>query len=305
MRILAQNGAGYRGRFAPSPTGPLHFGSLVAAAASFLDARARGGEWLLRIEDLDTPRNVPGAADAILRALEAFGLEWDGAATFQSARHAHYRDALARLGARGALFGCACSRREIADSTLAGGGARYPGTCREGLPPGRAARAWRVKVPPGRVCFDDRLQGRLCQDVAAEVGDFVLLRADGLVAYQLAVVVDDALQGVTDVVRGGDLLDSTARQIVLQRLLGLPTPRYLHLPVAVNAAGEKLSKQTRAVAIDPARAPAQLRAALAFLGHAPPPEVADRLAELWRWAKHRWDAARIARARVLPAPAGF
>lgn len=304
MRILPQNDQSCRGRFAPSPTGPLHFGSLVAAVASYVDAKAAAGEWLLRIEDLDTKRNVPGAAEAFVRGLEALGFAWDGAVSYQSTRLAHYHEALETLRARGELFGCACTRREIADSALGVNGAlRYPGTCRSGLPPGRSARAFRLRVDEGEICFDDRLVGRLSQDVAQAVGDFVLLRADGQVAYQLAVVVDDAAQGVTDVVRGADLLDSTARQIYLQRLLGLPVPRYMHVPVAVNAAGEKLSKQTLATPVDITQPQAALCAALRFLGHAPPAEVCrDSLAALWGWAFANWDPARIAPVRYLPAP---
>jgi glutamyl-Q tRNA(Asp) synthetase len=308
MSIFPQIGKNYRGRFAPSPTGPLHFGSLVAAAASYLDARACGGDWLLRIEDLDTARNVPGAADAILRALEAFALHWDGPVEYQSRRMPLYREALERLRAGGHLFGCACSRREIADSTLGRDGARrYPGTCREGLPAGRNARAFRLRVEQGRVatiCVEDRLLGRVCQDVAQEVGDFVVLRADGRVAYQLAVVVDDADQGVTDVVRGADLIDSTPRQVYLQRLLGLPLPRYLHLPVALNAAGEKLSKQSLARALHGERPEEIVWDVLAFLGHAPPADMRGvGLTELWRWATENWDVSRIPRARSLPVPA--
>jgi glutamyl-Q tRNA(Asp) synthetase len=304
MRILSQIEPVYRGRFAPSPTGPLHFGSLVAALASALDARARRGEWLLRIEDLDAPRNVPGAAAAILRTLDALGFEWAGPVTCQSRRLAAYRAALEALRAEGRIYACACTRREIADSALARDGSRrYPGTCRKGLPADRAARAFRIRPDPGQVCFDDRLQGRVCQDVDAEVGDFIVQRADGLIAYQLAVVVDDAALGITDVVRGADLLDSTPRQICLQRLLGLPTPRYLHLPVAVNAAGEKLSKQTLARPIDASDPAASLRLALAFLGHAPPPETTGAgVTDLWRWAVASWDPARLPQARALAAP---
>lgn len=304
MRIFSQIRDPCRGRFAPSPTGPLHFGSLVAAAASYLDARARGGEWLLRIEDLDTARTVAGTAGAILRTLEAFGFEWDGPVLYQSRRIERYREVFARLEERGCLFGCACSRREIADSALTQDGLRrYPGTCRDGLPPGRSARAIRLRVDPGTMCFDDILQGRVCQDVAQEIGDFVLLRADGTFAYQLAVVVDDADQGVTDIVRGADLLDSTPRQIYLQRLLELPTPRYLHVPAATNAAGEKLSKQTRARAVDGRRPEPDLCAALRFLNHAPPPEAADAdVGELWRWAVAHWDPQRLPRRRCLEAP---
>ncbi len=230
----------YRGRFAPSPTGPLHFGSLVAAVGSYLEAKSRGGAWLLRMEDLDTPRAQPGAADAILRTLEACGMAWDGDIVYQSRRSVAYRAALAHLEAQGLVYACGCSRREIADSGLGPDGALiYPGTCRNGLAPGKQARAIRVCVDHERIDFEDLVQGNLNQDLAAEVGDFVLRRADGLYAYQLAVVVDDAEQKITDVVRGADLLDSTPRQIYLQRRLGLPAPRYLHLPAASNRADRR------------------------------------------------------------------
>lgn len=297
----------YRGRFAPSPTGPLHFGSLVAAVGSYLDARAAGGEWLLRMEDVDEPRSAPGAADAILRTLERLGFAWNGEVAHQSRRKALYRAAFERLRLDASVFACACTRREVADSALGPDGApRYPGTCRIGLPPGREARAWRLKVEPGLLCFDDALQGRICQDLAAEVGDFVVLRADGYFAYQLAVVVDDAEQGVTHVVRGADLLDSTPRQIRLQQLLGVVQPNYLHLPAAVNAAGEKLSKQTRAVPIDAARPQAALAAVLGFLGQEPPAELSNAdLDSLWRWAVTHWDRSRLPRSRCAAAPAGY
>ncbi len=292
------------GRFAPSPSGPLHFGSMVAALGSCLSARAAGGHWLLRIEDVDAPRTVPGAADGILRTLEHFGFEWDGPVVWQSRRTDAYRAAFEQLRAAGRVFACACTRKEIADSALARDGTRrYPGTCRDGLPLGRGARAWRLRVEPGVVSFDDAVQGRIDEDVAADVGDFVLLRADGLFAYQLAVVVDDAEAGVSEVVRGADLLDSTARQILLQRLLGHPTPAYAHLPVASNAAGEKLSKQTLARAVegsDPARV---LVDALDFLGQQPPPGLAAAgLAAVWAWARQHWSMARVPRRRAVPAP---
>lgn len=297
----------YRGRFAPSPTGPLHFGSLVAAVGSYLDARAAGGEWLLRMEDVDGPRSVPGAADAILRDLDGLGFSWDGDVTYQSRRMAHYQAAFERLRLDASVFACACTRREVADSVLGPDAApRYPGTCRNGLPPGREARAWRLKVEPGAVCFDDGLQGRVCQDLAVEVGDFVVLRADGCFAYQLAVVVDDADQGVTHVVRGADLIDSTPRQICLQRRFGLAQPNYLHLPAAVNAAGEKLSKQTRAAPVALARPQAVLTAALGFLGQLPPADLPDSgLEDLWRWAIMHWNRSRLPRCRVAPAPSGY
>lgn len=293
----------YRGRFAPSPTGALHFGSLVAAVGSWLEARTRGGAWLLRMEDLDPPREQPGAAKLILRTLEACGMFWDGNILYQSQRSEAYRAALARLGAQGLVYPCACTRREIADSALGPDGALiYPGTCRNGLAPGRAARATRVRVDHEPIEFEDAVQGKLSQDLAAEAGDFVLLRADGLYAYQLAVVVDDAEQGITDVVRGADLLDSTPRQIYLQRLLGLPTPHYLHLPAAVNAAGEKLSKQTLAAPVDGRNPVPVLAQVMSFLGQAPPAQLGRApLAEFWSWALAHWDAKRIPRSRCLPA----
>src|SRR5689334_5109936 len=222
----------YRGRFAPSPTGPLHFGSLVAAVGSFLEARTRGGEWLVRMEDLDPPRVVSGAADDILETLNSCGMEWDGKVVYQHARHDAYHGALHRLRGKRLVYPCACSRREMADSAIAGvEGLVYPGTCRAGLPAGKTARALRIGTRGARVEFDDALQGHIAHDIERDFGDFVLYRADDVFAYQLAVVVDDAEQGITDVVRGADLLASTPRQIYLQRLLGLPLPRYAHLPV--------------------------------------------------------------------------
>ena len=291
----------YCGRFAPSPTGPLHFGSLVAAVASCLDARSRGGRWLLRMEDLDKPREQPGAADAILRTLDRFGLYWDGPVLYQSQRADAYAAALERLRATGHSFPCSCTRREITDSALPGPlGPLYPGTCRGGIPPGQQARAERVLVDAQVIRFEDRLQPPVHQNLQTEVGDFVVSRADGIVAYQLAVVVDDAEQGVTDVVRGSDLLLSTPRQIYLQRLLGYATPRYLHLPVAVNNAGEKLSKQTYATAVDDLALPDVVHAALAFLGQVPP-ELAhgSDLAAFWSAAAAAWDPRRIPRMQVL------
>jgi glutamyl-Q tRNA(Asp) synthetase len=280
----------YVGRFAPSPTGALHFGSLVAALASWLDARAAGGRWLVRIEDLDAARSQPGAADEILRTLERLGLTWDGPVLYQSARVALYAEALHGLEKH--TYWCGCSRREIADSSLglaADGAQVYPGTCRSGLPAGKRERALRIKAS-GTVGFTDRVQGPQAQLLERDVGDFVLQRADGPFAYQLAVVVDDARQGVSDVVRGADLLDSTARQIHLQRALGYPTPRYMHIPAAVNPAGEKLSKQTGAPPIAGARE--ALRRALLFLGQ---PQT-DDLAQ----AVRSWNPALIPRrlARV-------
>jgi glutamyl-Q tRNA(Asp) synthetase len=292
----------YVGRFAPSPTGPLHFGSLVAALGSCLDARAHGGRWLLRMEDVDEPRCSRRAADDILRTLEAYGFAWDGPVWAQSERKARYREALEQLRCAGLVYPCGCTRRELADSVHAPDGAAvYPGTCRNGLPAGKQARAWRLRVEDKEVCFDDAIQGRVCQHLGREVGDFVLLRADGYFAYQLAVVVDDADQGVTDVVRGADLLDSTPRQRYLQECLELPALRYAHLPVAVNEAGEKLSKQTRAPAVDPARPVPALVEALAFLGQEPPGELlAESLADVWGWASNCWCSTRVPRSSTRP-----
>ncbi|HRQ47666.1 MAG TPA: tRNA glutamyl-Q(34) synthetase GluQRS [Rhodocyclaceae bacterium] len=297
---------GYVGRFAPSPTGPLHFGSLVAAAGSYFDARSNNGRWLLRIEDVDRPRTVAGATKSILASLERFGFEWDGEIVRQSHRDEAYAAAFERLELDGHAFPCACSRREIADSSLARDGSRiYPGTCRNGLPAGRTARAWRVRVR-GAIDFEDAVQGAQREDLETELGDFVILRADGLYAYQLAVVVDDFDAGVTHVVRGADLLDSTARQIYLQRLLGYPTPAYAHLPIASNAAGEKLSKQTHAPEIDAAQPQSALLAAISFLGQNPPQALADApLAEIHRWCIDNWSLARAPHRRVLQAPDGY
>ncbi|MCB1914523.1 MAG: tRNA glutamyl-Q(34) synthetase GluQRS [Rhodocyclaceae bacterium] len=298
----------YVGRFAPSPSGPLHFGSLVAAAGSYLEARCAGGRWLLRIEDVDRPRTVAGAEAQILRQLEALGFEWELDPWRQSERDQAYRAALASLRECAQVFDCGCSRREIADSALAPDGApRYPGTCRNGLAAGRQARTVRLRTEAGvEICFDDAVQGRVCEDVGTAVGDFVLQRADGLFAYQLAVVVDDAASGVTDVVRGADLIDSTCRQIWLQRCLGLPTPRYMHLPVAINGYGNKLSKQSRARAIDPSRPAPALVAALAFLGQQPPDALAGGSpATIWRWAIDHWRPEAIPPRRSIRADAEF
>ncbi len=295
----------YRGRFAPSPTGPLHFGSLVAAVGSYLDARANSGQWLVRIEDIDAPRTVPGAADHILLTLEGFGFEWDGEVIHQSRRLDLYHATLVRLQLSGLAYPCACSRSEIAASANRAsidGGLLYPGTCRSGLKEGAAARAWRLRVPSRDFFFRDRVQGESHQNLERDVGDFVLLRADGQYAYQLAVVVDDAAQGVTTVVRGADLLDSTARQIWLQQCLGVPAPAYAHLPVALNAAGEKLSKQTKAAAVDPTDGIDVLHRVMRFLGQEEYPDgTAGSLRDFWEWAIAAWDLARVPGARAVSA----
>lgn len=289
----------YCGRFAPSPTGLLHAGSLTTAVGSYLEARSRGGQWRLRIEDLDTPRMVPGAADAILRTLEAFGFEWDGAVEYQSRRHALYRAALEHLIESGLAFRCTCSRKEIQTVAWRGvDGYVYPGLCRNGPLHARAGGAWRLRVDDSDTAFVDRLQGPVHQRLEREIGDFVLLRADGYWAYQLAVVVDDAEQGINDVVRGADLLVSTPRQIHLQRCLGLPQPGYCHLPLLVNAAGEKLSKQTLAPAVSIRDAAAVLAQALTRLGHRPP-QTFGELAELWTWAQANWRLENVPKGPVF------
>jgi glutamyl-Q tRNA(Asp) synthetase len=332
----------YRGRFAPSPTGPLHFGSLVAAVGSYLDAKHHHGVWLVRMEDLDTPRCVPGAAEDILRTLEAFGLHGDEPVLYQSQRTTAYEEALRKLQALDVVYPCGCTRKEIADSALHGiEGPVYPGTCRNGIPAGREGRAWRARTDPtflppyrgkgrmgveqrdntastpslalplqgggdivddGIVQLDDALQGRTSQNLEKEIGDFVVKRADGLFAYQLAVVVDDASQGITHIVRGADLLASTPRQIYLQRLLGFSTPAYMHLPVAVNEAGEKLSKQTLAAPVDTSRPVDTLLRVLAFLQQRPPVGLAGQdVKAVLDWATANWDAAKLREIRTLPA----
>lgn len=293
-----------RGRFAPSPTGPLHFGSLVAALVSYLDARSRGGKWFVRIEDLDPPREVAGAAEAILRALDVYGLHWDGTVHYQSQRHALYARALERLKHAGLAYPCGCTRREVADFGFHGvEGPVYAGTCRMGLLPGRSARAWRVRTDKTPTEFVDEIQGPQSQRLETAVGDFVLQRADGLFAYQLAVVVDDAEQGITRVARGADLLHSTPRQIYLQRLLALPTPAYMHVPVVVDAAGEKLSKQTLAAPLDLNAAGETLGRALCLLGHPTPRDLASAsCTEILRWAIEHWNLKAIPKVLSTPAP---
>lgn len=296
----------YRGRFAPSPTGPLHFGSLVAALGSFLDARHHDGTWLVRMEDLDTPRCMPGAAETILRTLEALGLHWDESVIYQSKRTSAYDEALQQLKDNAAIYPCACTRKEISDSALTGiEGPIYPGTCRSGIPEGKTARAWRVRTElvdsqPTPVEFEDLVLGKQTQDLPKEIGDFVIKRADGLYAYQLAVVVDDAMQRITHIVRGADLLASTPRQIHLQQLLNLPTPQFLHLPVATNIAGEKLSKQTLAPALDISRSNFLLMDALSFLKQNPPAELGTyKNQEILQWGIQNWDRGALKPERQI------
>jgi len=293
----------YCGRFAPSPTGPLHFGSLIAAVGSYLQARTGGGMWLLRMEDVDTTRSVAGAADEILFALDDYGFQWDGEVLHQSQRGEVYEEVLQQLRAQGRIYPCGCSRKDI-QVRIQQGGLRpgiYPGTCRQHSPSTTTQLAWRLRVDAVEVGFEDALQGRHRQRMDSEVGDFVLRRADGLYAYQLAVVVDDHLQGVTEVVRGSDLLDNTPRQIFLQRLLGYPSPAYVHLPVAVNAQGQKLSKQTYAAPLDRKRPGPALFRALCFLGQRPP-QALDHAPplEIWDWALENWSLDRVPKQLALP-----
>ncbi|HET8764363.1 MAG TPA: tRNA glutamyl-Q(34) synthetase GluQRS [Rhodanobacter sp.] len=274
------------GRFAPSPTGALHFGSLVAALGSWLHVRAAGGRWVVRVEDIDPPRVVPGSAAAILAALHAFGMPPDGAVIHQSQRRAAYDAAFEQLRRIDAVFPCWCSRSELAML-----GHHRDGHCVSRAVPGREP-AWRLRAPDREIAFDDALQGPQHQNLRDAVGDFVVRRAEGIYSYQLACVVDDAFQGVTEVVRGCDLLDSTPRQIWLQRLLGLPTPSYLHLPLALDALGHKLSKSTQAWPVTPADPLPALRRALAFLGQLASPSVDDAGA-LLAAALRRFDARRL------------
>ena len=291
----------YRGRFAPSPTGPLHLGSLIAAVGSYLEAKTHGGSWLVRIEDLDPPREMPGAAEVILTTMEAFGFEWDGPVLRQSQRLEAYDAALQKLEQHALLYPCACTRKEIADSALHGiDGLVYPGTCSAGLGAGKAARAWRIRVRDQVTAFEDVIQGRITQNLAKDIGDFILKRADGCYAYQLAVVVDDAEQEITHVVRGADLLNSTPRQNYLQQCMGLATPVYAHLPIATNQDGEKLSKQTLAKALDDSQPARQLWQALDFLGQHPDSGLKNAsLQGLWTWAMHNWQIAKISNVEAV------
>ncbi|MCF6782368.1 tRNA glutamyl-Q(34) synthetase GluQRS [Stutzerimonas stutzeri] len=284
----------YTGRFAPTPSGYLHFGSLVAALASYLDARAVGGRWLLRMEDLDPPREMPGAEAAIVESLRNYGFEWDGEMQRQSDRHDAYEQVIERLLREGLAYPCQCSRKQLEDWPGA-----YPGFCRDANQPLQNA-AIRLRVPELEYRFTDRVQGEYGQHLGRDVGDFVIRRRDGLFAYQLAVVLDDAWQGVTDVVRGADLLDSTPRQLYLQELLGLPQPRYLHVPLIIQPDGHKLGKSYRSPPLRPDEAVPLLLRALRTLGQPTVPELKDALpGELLAWAIPRWNAERIPRTLTL------
>lgn len=288
----------YIGRFAPSPTGPLHFGSLVAAVASYCDAKFNQGKWLLRLEDIDKPREIAGAASTILYQLEAFGFEWDGEIVRQSQRSDFYAQALDNLQKQQLIYPCTCTRKEIADSSNLIGidGFIYPKNCLEYPLKKNIKPSLRIHVNNIEIAFHDAIQGDIHQNLQNEVGDFVLKRADDLFTYQLAVVVDDATQGVTCVVRGADLLNSTPRQIYLQQCLNIPTPHYAHIPIARNAAGEKLSKQTLAKPIDARLSAQQLFEALQFLGQTAPTNLQfASLPEIWQWAIAHWQI------RLIPA----
>ncbi|MCB1859015.1 MAG: tRNA glutamyl-Q(34) synthetase GluQRS [Gammaproteobacteria bacterium] len=283
----------YRGRFAPSPSGSLHFGSLVAAMGSYLDARHNAGVWLLRIEDLDPPREKPGAAAEIIKTLDAFGFEWHGEITYQSQRTEAYRNALSKLTKAGLTFPCNCTRKAIRDNCPMGmDGPIYPGTCREKSPKKRLG-AIRIKVPDREIHVEDKVHGSVIYNLQRELGDFIIQRADGLFAYQLAVVVDDAQQGITHVVRGTDLLPSSPRQIYLQQLLGLPTPEYAHLPLVINRKGQKLSKQSRSRPVDGSQPLSSLIAAYQFLNQDFPGQLPTGIEEFWDWAIAHWNLKKV------------
>ncbi len=284
----------YIGRFAPTPSGYLHFGSLVAALASWLDARAAGGRWLLRMEDLDPPREVAGAPAAILKTLERYGLQWDGEVVYQSQRHAAYQQVIDRLLAQGLAYACTCSRKQLEPYQ-----GIYPGTCRNAGHSTQDA-AIRLRVPELRYRFEDRVQGTYAQHLGSESGDFVIRRRDGLYAYQLAVVLDDAWQGVTDIVRGADLLDSTPRHLYLQELLGLPQPRYLHVPLIIQPDGNKLGKSYRSPPLDADQAAPLLVRALRALGQRPEADLAHgSVDDVLRWGVEHWDSGAIPPVRTV------
>lgn len=292
----------YRGRFAPSPTGPLHFGSLVAALGSYLQARQQDGQWWLRIEDIDPPRETPGAADAIIATLNALGFEWDEL-IYQSQRITKYQDALDELRTRQLIYPCTCSRRELREQQTKSDATRiYPGHCRVRRFPCHERHALRILTTGVVIDFTDRLQGPQHYELEHEIGDFVLRRADGYLSYQLAVALDDADQGMTEVIRGSDLLGSTPRQIHVQRLLGLDTPAYGHLPIALGSDGQKLSKQTGASPVDPGQSLASLSRAMRFLGQPVPEEIArGTLQEFWDWAIAGWSLSRVPVEAHIPA----
>ncbi|MES9971307.1 MAG: tRNA glutamyl-Q(34) synthetase GluQRS [Candidatus Thiodiazotropha sp.] len=301
MADLVENSV-YRGRFAPSPTGELHFGSLVAALGSYLDARSQNGEWYLRMEDLDRTREVKGSAKSILLSLERMGFDWDGEIVYQSQRTGAYADAVEQLIQAQLAYPCGCSRKSIEEQAKHGAeGAIYPGFCRNGVAAGKRGRSVRVFTTDERITVKDRIQGHLSQQINREIGDFVIRRADGYHAYQLAVVIDDAWQGITAITRGADLLSSTPRQHYLQQLLRLPNPSYAHLPVAVDDQGRKLSKQFKDAPVNPKQPLDALLHALAFLNQPLPPQRPDTLEGFWKWALSNWSLRQVPAQLQMPA----
>ena len=300
----ANGGSNYRGRFAPSPTGPLHFGSLIAATASYLQARVNRGEWLLRIENIDPPRELAGADLLIIASLQAHGFRWDGDILYQHDSIEHCQNVIADLLARDLAYPCTCSREQIRKIAQPGPvGLIYPGTCRgnHGDQSVDTPHAIRVRTTGTHTVFDDAVRGRFDCDIPTRIGDFIIRRKDGLVAYSLAVVIDDHAQGITEVVRGADLLEFTPAQLHLQNLLGLTTPRYMHVPIALNPAGDKLSKQTNAPAIDDATPAANLFRCLQFLGQSPPTPLATAtLTDIWDWSVTHWNPRKLAAVRESP-----
>ncbi len=285
-----KNPLSYKGRFAPSPTGPVHFGTLVAAVGSYLQAKKNKGEWLIRMEDVDITRKVDGADIEILKTLEAFGFEWHGEIIYQSEQTAHYEQALEQLISQSLVFPCLCSRKQLSksDSTI------YPGTCRSRQLPEKNKHALRLLSKNISIEFNDAVMGRQSQNIKQQCGDFVIRRRDGLFAYQLAVVVDDALQNITEVVRGADLLDSTPRQIYLQQLLNYSTPDYCHLPLAIDDSGNKISKSEGATKIDLQHKEQQLISVLDFLAQNPPEDLAQSsINDIWSWATEHWDVTYV------------
>lgn len=292
--------AAYVGRFAPSPTGPLHFGSLLAAVASFLEARQQNGRWLIRIEDIDPPREQSGAAAVIIDTLERYGFEWDEPIVYQSASEPQHREAINTLLERRLAYPCGCSRRDLADRPRSTLGAIYPGTCRDGT--AATDTAIRLCTDDDAMQFVDSLQGLQTHRLQSESGDFVILRRDRLIAYHLAVVIDDHLQGITDIVRGIDLLDSTFRQVYLQQLLGYHRPQYAHIPVAVHADGSKLSKLTGAAGLSCEAVNRTLVAALSLLAQAPPADLEKAtLNDIWAWAHEYWRIDKLRGLRAISA----
>lgn len=280
----------YKGRFAPSPTGPVHFGTLIAAVGSYLQAKKNNGEWLIRMEDVDTTRKVEGSDKEILETLEAFGFEWDGEIIYQSGQNEHYENALQQLISRSLVFPCTCTRKQLTCSN----NSTYPGTCRNRPFPDEGEHALRLLAKDINIKFSDIVMGKQSQNIAQQCGDFVIKRRDGLFAYQLAVVVDDAVQNITEIVRGSDLLDSTPRQIYIQQLLGYQTPAYCHLPLAVDSNGDKISKSEGAARVDVNNKEKLMCRVLEFLGQSPPLDLADSdVDDIWKWSIDNWNVDKV------------